>query len=79
VTTQRNYRNRPARKGEPYSSVADGTRLVFDQETVSQALVRALVSHLTEECAATEADREALFRALERPRSMPAYSRVTQG
>jgi hypothetical protein len=50
VVTQRNYRYRPARKGEPYSDVQDGKRVVYDQESERQALLRALVAHLLEGC-----------------------------
>lgn len=53
VTTQRNYRWRPVRKGEPASvdpRVLDGRPARYEQETPRQALMRALVDHLTEEC-----------------------------
>jgi hypothetical protein len=53
VTTCRNYRYRPARKGEPGiidPRVLGGRMAVFEQESVIHALDRAMVDHLITEC-----------------------------
>lgn len=46
VSTARGYRWFPVRPGKPYSDVIDGKRCVWAQETVRQALTRALLDHL---------------------------------
>lgn len=46
--TCRQYRYRPARKGEPGVTEPGGRRVVFERErTNRQALIRALIEHLT--------------------------------
>jgi hypothetical protein len=53
LTTQLNYRWRPAPKGKPGSvdpDVLGGRPARYEQETPRQALMRILADHLTEEC-----------------------------
>lgn len=46
VCTSRNYREFPARKGQPANIRADGSRYIFRQETVAEAIDRAMMTHL---------------------------------
>lgn len=50
VTTTRDYREFPARAGQPANVRADGTRYVFRQEKPLEALDRAVVEHLMHWC-----------------------------
>ena len=50
VATNRNYRWRPARRGEPWSREIDGKRSVYEQESVIQALDREVIDHLMNWC-----------------------------
>jgi hypothetical protein len=47
VEAQRNHGWMPAGKGKPYSRVIDGRPSIFRQESVTEALDRAMVAHLT--------------------------------
>jgi hypothetical protein len=52
VTTLRNYRDFPVKKGRPANvDPATGKRTNFRQETVIEALDRAMIDHVTEWCA----------------------------
>ena len=52
IQTQRNYRTFPAKKGKPANvNPSTGERTTFRQETVIEALDRAMIDHVTEWCA----------------------------
>ena len=50
VTTTRDYREFPARPGQPANVRADGTRYIFRQEKPLEALDRAVTEHLMHWC-----------------------------
>ena len=50
--THRNYRRFPARKGQPANvDPVTGARTIYRQETVTEALDRAMTEHLIDYCA----------------------------
>ena len=51
VVTQKNYRYFPAKKGKPANvNPSTGERTIYRQETVTEALDRAMIAHVTEWC-----------------------------
>jgi hypothetical protein len=51
ITTLRNYRTFPAKKGKPANvNPATGERTTYRQETVIEALDRSVIDHVTEWC-----------------------------
>lgn len=52
VTTERNYREFPARAGQPANVRPDGSRYTFRQERPVEALDRAVTDHLMQWCTA---------------------------
>lgn len=53
--TLRNYRDFPAKKGKPFNiNPSTGERTIYRQETVIEALDRAMIDHIIEWCAVAQ-------------------------